>query len=244
LSASFVLIVATTALLNDSVDSGGSQVLVDAMLRAITVKPKYFQRVTAISEVKEDNNETLCVTTDGGADPNLADTPISSHKYSNIISTLPLSVLRTTVDLDDVHLSTGQKNGLRELLYSPSIKVGIQFRTAWWEKMGIIGGQSYTDRPTRSVVYPSHGPGLGNSNRSNVLIASYNGMQDSQRLAALMRGRNSAEEKILLNIIMKDLSVIHDKPLTELWEEYVDYFACDWYSNSFSLGEWACVHGP
>jgi hypothetical protein len=100
-----------------------------------------------------------------------------------------------------------------------------------------VGGQSYTDRPSRSIVYPSHGPGLENSQRSNVIIASYNGMQDSQRLGALMRGHDSPEEKILLNLIMKDLSVVHNKPLSELWDEFLDYHAWDWYSHSFALGE-------
>lgn len=222
-------------------ESGGSQVLADAMLQATAMKPKYFRRVTAIKEAKEDNYQTLSITIDSRDDPNLSGgNPISTQKYSNIVSTLPLSVLRT-LDMDDIYLTSGQRSALRELLYSPSIKVGMQFKSAWWEKLGIVGGQSYTDRPSRSIVYPSHGPGLGNSQRSNVLIASYNGMQDSQRLAALMRGRDTPEEKLLLDMIMKDLSVIHKKPLQELWDEFIDYHAWDWYSHSFALGEKSSV---
>lgn len=154
--------------------------------------------------------------------------------YSNVISTLPLSVLRT-VNLDGIYLSVGQKNALRELQYHPSVKIGIQFKTAWWERMGIIGGQSYTDRPCRTTVYPSYGPGK-DSKKSNVLIAAYNGLQDSQRLAVYMKGHNTPAEKILLDFIMNDLAEVHQKPVDELWGEYLDYFAWDWYGHTFSQG--------
>lgn len=205
------------------------------MCDKIKTKPMYNKRVTAISEVKEDNFQTISVTVDGGGDPRLGNNTSTQYKYSNVVCTLPLSVLRT-IDLDQCYLSTGQQNALRELQYSPSIKIGIQFKTAWWEKLGIEGGQSATDRTARAIVYPSHGPGLGSSKRSNVLIASYNGMQDSQRLGALMKGPNSPEEKMLLTLIMKDLAVVHDVPVNNLWADFVDYYAWDWYSSSFSLG--------
>ncbi|KIJ46262.1 hypothetical protein M422DRAFT_778531 [Sphaerobolus stellatus SS14] len=215
---------------------GGSRVLADAMLEKVLIKPKYYQRVTVIREAYESSNQAIVVTVDGRDDPRLANNYTADKKYSNVICTLPLSVLRT-VDLDRVHLSANQRNGLRELLYSPSIKIGIQFKTAWWEKKNqIIGGQTYTDRPARAVVYPSHGPGLAGSQKSNVLIASYNGMQDSQRLGALMKGRDTPEEKMLLNLIMNDLSVIHGVSLDELWDQFIDYYPWDWYSSSLSLG--------
>ncbi|KIM73740.1 hypothetical protein PILCRDRAFT_719225 [Piloderma croceum F 1598] len=212
---------------------GGSCVLSDAMLNAILTKPKYHQRVTSIKDVAEDSNQTLSVVIDRSGDPNLSNNTETTKKYSNIISTLPLSVLRT-VDLDDVYLSTSQRAALRELLYTPSIKVGIQFKSAWWEQLDIIGGQSYTDRPVRVIVYPSYGPG---PRKSNVLIASYNGMQDSQRLGALMRGRGTSEEKTLLNLIMKDLAAVHNLPIDNLWKEYIDYHPWDWYGDSNTLGE-------
>lgn len=214
--------------------SGGSQVLADSLLENVKVKPDYYKRVTAIKEVEEDNYQSMSVAIDRRDDP---------KKYSNVICTLPLSVIRT-VDLDDVYLSIGQRNALRELLYSPSIKIGIQFTTPWWEELGIVGGQSHTDRPARSVVYPSHGPGVGGGKKSNVLIASYNGMQDSQRLGALMKGHDSPEEKMLLNLIMNDLAAIHGVPIDKIRGQYVDHYAWDWYSSSLSLGKYACLYRP
>jgi hypothetical protein len=61
-------------------------------------------------------------------------------------------------------------------------------------------------------------------------------MQDSQRLGALMKGRDSSEEKMLLNLLMNDLAVIHGIPIDDIWEEFVDYYPWDWYSSSLSLG--------
>lgn len=208
----------------------------DALLAAVSTKPEYYKRVTAINEIK---GEEYCisVTVDGRDDPRLTNNYTVERRYSNVISTLPLSVLRT-LDLDKIELSVGQRNALRELLHSPSIKVGIQFKTAWWEKLGIVGGQSHTDRPIRSVVYPSYEPGIGGE-KSNVLIASYDGSQDSQRLGALMKGSSSVEEKMLLNLIMNDLAVVHGVSIDEIWDQYVDYHAWDWYSSSLSLGKFS-----
>lgn len=70
------------------------------------------------------------------------------------------------------------------------------------------------------------------------MIAAYNGMQDSQRLGGLMKGRDTPEEKVLLNLIMRDLAAIHQKPVDELWEQYEDYFPWDFYRDEHQLGQW------
>jgi monoamine oxidase len=114
------------------------------MLDKVAAKPSYHQRVTAIAEVKDDDMQSLLLTIDGRGNPFISSDPITTRKYSTVVCTVPLSVLRT-MDLDDVYLSSGQRNAFRELQYSPSIKIGIQFKSAWWEELGIEGGQSYTD---------------------------------------------------------------------------------------------------
>jgi hypothetical protein len=183
----------------------------------------------------------MSLVVDARDDPNLSKNGLSNPRYSNVICTLPFSCLRT-VDLDDCKLMAGQRNAMRELQYSPSIKIGIQFKSAWWERepVGIVSGQSYTDRPVRAVVYPSNKPNVKGYPNVNVLIASYNGMQDSQRLGTLMRGRDTPEERILLNLVMKDLSAIHGIDVDKIWDEYVDYHPWDWYSSSLSLGQARC----
>jgi monoamine oxidase len=217
--------------------SGGAQVLADTLVKKVKNKPYFYRRVVGIKETTVGNVHPLSVTIDCRDDPNLMKNGLLERKYSNIICTLPLSCVRL-IDLDGCPLLAGQRNALRELQYSPSIKIGIQFKSAWWEKepVSIIGGQSYTDRPVRTVVYPSNKPGDGNHPNVSVLIASYNGMQDSQRLGALMRGRDTPEERILLNLVMKDLAIIHGVEVDMLWAQYVDYYPWDWYSSSFSMG--------
>ena len=66
-----------------------------------------------------------------------------------------------------------QRQAIRTLNYGPAVKVGIRFKTRWWEQGGLNqrGGSSYTDRPSRTIVYPS--AGLGETG-PGVLMATYN----------------------------------------------------------------------
>ncbi|KAJ4466003.1 L-amino acid oxidase [Lentinula aciculospora] len=201
--------------------NGGTQTLIDGMLDKVKIKPKLYKRVTSIKELAVHDNQAIEIPVDTQEDPRRYHPEPISGRYSNVIPTLPLSVLRT-VDLDGIYLPVGQKNALRELQYHPSVKIGIQFKSAWWEKMGIVGRQTYTDRPSRTIVYPSYGPIPGRDTKnSNVLIAAYNGLLDSQRLAVYMKGYNTPQEKILLEIVMNDLAAVHQKPVNELWNEYL-----------------------
>ena len=86
-----------------------------------------------------------------------------------------------TLDLTQVGRSIMQSNALRQLQYGPSIKIGIQFTEPWWttgdvkdgKPIGIVGGQSFTDPPIRTVVYPSYGVNTPGSAPFSVLIASH-----------------------------------------------------------------------
>ncbi|KAG1742222.1 hypothetical protein EDB19DRAFT_1907688 [Suillus lakei] len=50
------------------------------------------------------------------------------------------------------------KNALRKLQYGLTVEVGVRFQSAWWmDKFDIVEGQSFTDLPIRTIVYPSHG---------------------------------------------------------------------------------------
>ena len=202
----------------------------------IKYKPVHYQRAVAARET--DDGLSITVTFDQRLDPRQQVVTRVEKKYSNVISTMSFGCLRM-VDLDNLYLSNGQREAIRLLTYTPSIKIGLQFKSAWWEKLGIVGGQSSTDRPIRDIVYPSYGPDAShrNNQKSNCMIASYNGMQDSQRLGGLMKGRNTPEEKILLHLVMRDLAAVHNKTTEELWEEYEDYHLWDFYRDEFQLGK-------
>ncbi|KAG2125132.1 hypothetical protein DEU56DRAFT_962934 [Suillus clintonianus] len=136
-------------------------------------------RVTAIGVNKD--NTGMDVVTDN-----------KDHRvFSHVISTIPLPALRT-IDLSKAGLSPMQSNALRMLNYGPSVKIGMQFRTAWWttgtdlnrNPPNIVGGQTYTDMPLCAVVYPSFG--RVQAGTTTALIASYCWMLDATRWGALI----------------------------------------------------------
>ena len=194
----------------------------------------------AVAVKESDRGRTLTVAFDSTRNPRpSARATRTEKKYSQVISTMSFGCLRM-VDLDQLHLSYGQRNAIRLLTYTPSIKIGLQFKTAWWEKLKIVGGQSSTDRPIRDVVYPSYGPDEShpNNKKSNCIVASYNGMQDSQRLGGLMKGRDTPEEKAMLDLVMRDLAAVHKVDVEKLWDEFEDYYPWDFYRNEFQLGNY------
>ena len=132
--------------------SGGSEEVHKAMQDKLSTKPVLYQRVTAIAE--SDDGDSISVTFDGRDSPNKRQQVVSTQKYSNVISTMSFACLRM-VDLTQAGLNYGQKNAIRDLMYTPSVKIGIQWRRPWWEDLGIEGGQSSTDMPIRDCVYPS-----------------------------------------------------------------------------------------
>ncbi|KAF8593122.1 FAD-linked reductase, partial [Ceratobasidium sp. AG-I] len=131
-----------------------------------------------------------------------------------------------------------------------SVKVGIRFSERWWEGSRVsspqLGGVSSTDRPTRTVVYPSYGIG----GDSATMIVSYTWAQDAFRFGSYVQGKDSPAEQELLNIIFKDLTDMHgivDKDgnpdYTYLPSLKLDYYAWSWYGNEFSVGAFA-LFGP
>ena len=180
----------------------------------------------------------------------LEDSNGGTEQYSHVISTVPLPVLRT-MDLSDSNLNLYQQNALRQLQYGPSIKIGIQFKSAWWtygkdkfeSPIGIIGGQSYTDTPVRTVVYPSYGLDRPASDPA-VLIASYCWTEDAQRLGALISEFKSSQfdpakplKSPLAKLVLKDLARVHNVELSFLTTQVMAIHPWDWNANPYSMGE-------
>ena len=100
--------------------------------------------VTAIS--RDPTKEVMRISIKG------VETP---QEYSAVISTIPLPRL-SFMDLTGVNINDNyaQWSAIRVLQYGSAVKVGIRFSTPWWETelpQPIHGGQSYTDRPVRTV---------------------------------------------------------------------------------------------
>ncbi|KAG1849194.1 hypothetical protein F4604DRAFT_1907473 [Suillus subluteus] len=189
-------------------------------------------RVTAIG-INEDNSGMDVVTDNKDL-----------HKFSHVISTIPLPVLRT-VDLSQAGLSPMQSNALRTLNYGPSIKIGMQFRTAWWttgtdlsgNPLNIVGGQTYTDRPLRTVVYPSFGSVQAGT--TTTLIASYCWTEDATRLGALI-GRDDAT---LEQLVLKELADLHNVDIKYLRNQLIETKGWSWSHDPYTMGAFA-FFGP
>ncbi|CEL61410.1 Putative bifunctional amine oxidase DDB_G0291301 OS=Dictyostelium discoideum GN=DDB_G0291301 PE=1 SV=1 [Rhizoctonia solani AG-1 IB] len=160
--------------------------------------------------------------------------------YSHVIFAIPPPCLRT-IDLSTCRLDYSQRSALRQVSVGPSCKIGMKFKTAWWAKKGIRGGQSSTDRMARTIVYPSHGDG-----KSTVLIASYSWTQDATALGSLMQGRGTPEEERLKELMLADLAYVHAKDgidIKFLREQFQDMFAWDWTHHPYSMGAFG-LFGP
>ncbi|KAG1828214.1 hypothetical protein EV424DRAFT_1471276 [Suillus variegatus] len=157
-----------------------------------------------------------------------------------------LPVLRT-IDLSNAGLFPMQSNALRTLNYGPrpSVKIGMQFRTAWWttgkdlsgNPVNIVGGQTYTDRPLRTVVYPSFGSVQAGT--TTTLIASYCWTEDATRLGALI-GKDDAT---LVQLVLKELADLHNVDINDLRNQLIEYKGWSWSHDPYTMGTFA-FFGP
>ncbi|MDR7000157.1 monoamine oxidase [Neobacillus niacini] len=86
-----------------------------------------------------------------------------------------------------------KRRAIREINYMAATKVGIEFKSRFWEKAGQFGGKSITDLPIRFTYYPSQGIG---TKGPAVMLASYtwadeamtwNGLSDEDRIQYALR---------------------------------------------------------
>ncbi|KAF9648704.1 hypothetical protein BDM02DRAFT_3260885 [Thelephora ganbajun] len=147
------------------------------------------------------------------------------------------------MDLTGANIASGQRSAIRELQYEPAVKVGIKFSCPWWETelpQRIHGGQSYTDLPLRTIVYPSYPHGVTPDKMSKVLIVSYSWVQDAERLGALINNDGTAQPE-LIELVFRDLAAVHGVTVEWLQNFYKtgDYFAWDWLRNPLTMGGYA-----
>ena len=144
-----------------------------------------------------------------------------------------------TLDLTQARLSIMQSNALRQLQYGPSIKIGIQFAEPWLttgvdkdgKPIGIVGGQSFTDLPIRTVVYPSYGVKTA---PSNALIASFCWTSDAERMGNFI---NAGADELLKDLVLPNLATVHDIGHKYLTDRLVAVYPWDWNHNSLTMGK-------
>jgi len=225
---------------------GGTQQIARIMQDYIkTRKPAPNQPFTFNGRVKKIamfQNEGINVTWTGASNTEVTRT------FAQVISTIPLPVLRM-IDLKEAGLSPMQSNALRELNYGPSIKIGMQFKTAWWSKwknnngeaLNIVGGQTYTDRPLRTVVYPSFGDVV--NGKTTTLIASYCWTEDASRMGALIVNGDTDQDQLLTELVLKELVDIHNIDYQTLKDDLIGYHGWNWGADPYTMGAFA-FFGP
>jgi len=162
-----------------------------------------------------------------------------------VVSTVTLGCL-STIDMSTCEImgkNYPQWSAIRELQYGPAIKIGIRWDAPWWQtELGIVGGQSFTDLPLRTIVYPSYPS--GNVQKSGTLIVSYCWTQDAERLGALI-GPNGQADPRLIQMAIRDLAAVHniEQSAIPAFDTINDVFAWDWTHNPNTMGAYA-FFGP
>ncbi|KAI5990294.1 amine oxidase [Pisolithus orientalis] len=248
---------------------GGSEVLTKKMAEVINQKGERIQFGKRVMAIGQSHKLTIIIPSDFPMDklpsgatesksgnntnagtktidiPN-AGVAVSVHNesekrvYSHVISTLPLPVLRT-IGMKDAEMNVKQKNALRQLQYGPSIKIAMRFKEPWWTtKLNIVGGQSFTDLPIRTIVYPSYG--VDSDTPSTVLIASYCWTTDAERLGSLATPDKTGALK---EMVLHNLAEAHGAPITYkfLHDQFVDMNVKDWSHDPHTMGAFA-FFGP
>ncbi|KAM6908903.1 L-amino-acid oxidase-like [Xenentodon cancila] len=124
-------------------------------------------------------------------------------------------------------LSVAKMEALRSVHYGSSTKVVLTFNEKFWEKDGIHGGKSITDRASRFIYYPSHSfPG---NDKIGVLLASYTWAEDS----LLFLGMSDEDLK---ELVLKDLALIHGDYVKDLCTGVI---VKKWSLDPYSMGAFA-----
>ncbi|XP_008103685.1 L-amino-acid oxidase isoform X1 [Anolis carolinensis] len=125
-------------------------------------------------------------------------------------------------------LSNTKAHGLRSFHYASATKIALACTDRFWERDGIQGGRSMTDRPSRSIYYPSHNftSGLG------VVLASYTTREDSNFFLPL------SEEKCV-DVVLSDLSQLHNISKDYLRSVCNKHVVQKWSLDEFSMGAFA-----
>ncbi|XP_046518713.1 L-amino-acid oxidase-like [Equus quagga] len=102
-------------------------------------------------------------------------------------------------------LSPDKVDALRSVHYTSATKVILACNEPFWERDGIRGGVSITDRPSRYIYYPSHSLPSG----KGVLLASYTVDDDSLFFISMKHDQ-------VVDIVLEDLAAVHQIPKEEL----------------------------
>ncbi|XP_005514858.2 L-amino-acid oxidase [Columba livia] len=127
-------------------------------------------------------------------------------------------------------LSISKTNALRSVHYASSTKIVLACSERFWEKDGIHGGRSITDRPSRFIYYPNHNFSSG----VGVILASYTWNDDSEFFLPLT-------DDECLDVVFQDLAYIHQVNKDHLLSICNQHVIQKWQLDRHSLGAFASL---
>ncbi|OIK09947.1 amine oxidase [Bacillus sp. MUM 116] len=194
--------------------TGGMDLLPKAFLPQLKDDIRYYQRMTKI--IQDNNRVTIHFR-----DERTSNTSTITSDLA--IITIPFSVLRF-VKIEPFHsFSYYKRRAIREINYMAATKVGIEFKSRFWEKYGQYGGKSITDLPIRFTYYPSQGIG---TNGPAVVLASYTWADEAMTWNGL-----TDEDRIFYSL--KNLAEIFGD---QVYSEFVSGTSFSWVNNPYATG--------
>ena len=138
-----------------------------------------------------------------------------------LLTTIPFTAFQFIEVLPYGCLSARKWQAIREVINVPAVKIGIEFKTRFWEKYA--NGHIVSDLPTRFVYQASHHQGLPGP---GILLASYTWGQNALIF-------NSLSKKEALKQVLQDLARVYG---SIVYEEYRTGVVYNWSSNPYSAG--------
>jgi monoamine oxidase len=139
------------------------------------------------------------------------------------IVTTPFSTLRFVKFEPYNSFSYFKRVAIRELNYMASTKIGIEFKSRFWEKEGQFGGKSITDLPIRFTYYPSYGIGTPGP---AVITASYIWADEALTFESL-------PEKEQIQYALTNLAELYGP---QVYSEFITGTSFSWSKNPYSCG--------
>lgn len=150
----------------------------------------------------------------------------AAHLYADFVLVTTTAKAALFIDFSPP-LSIPKMEALRTVHYDSSTKILLTFSERFWERDGIRGGKSITDRPTRFIYYPSHR--FPDNDKIGVLLASYTWSDDS----LLFLGVSDDDLK---EMALRDLALIHGDYVRSLC---TGIKVKKWSADPYSLGAFA-----
>ncbi|QOY34934.1 flavin monoamine oxidase family protein [Anaerobacillus isosaccharinicus] len=147
----------------------------------------------------------------------------SITKADFAVIAIPFSALNLIRVEPSWAFSQQKRQAIRNLRYIPATRIGMEFKSRFWEKHGIFGGQTVTDLPNRFIYYPSSGIG---SIGPAILTASYTLGADTLAWDSLTDYERS-------NYLLRDLAYIFGKVV---YQEFVSSVSISWRQNADIAG--------